>query len=127
MEQGDFIGKVQDKGQQELLEAWYDEYYRNTFGVGFREAAGVPPNLAHAFMQWSVTSIHDKVCVQWEYCKKKRSMGQPAQLATALADFLAPLAGFTTNGALSVAFLLVQYGFDSICDCDGDAPVKPSS
>lgn len=125
MENGDFIEKLQGKGQEELLEAWYDEYHRHAFGIGFREAAGASPNLVQVFKRWcAVISIHDKVCVQWNYCQKKRSIGPSAQLAAALADFLAPLIGLTVNGALSVALLLVQHRFDSICDCDGKAPVK---
>lgn len=117
---------MEGTNRQELLETWYDDYHRQTFGIGFREAAGTPPNLAEAFKRWCATSsLRDKVCIQWKYCEKKRSLGSTAQLATTLADFLASVLGLGTNGALSAALLLVQYGFDSICDCGGDAPVKP--
>ena len=127
MDREGFIDEMKDKDRQKLLETWYGEYHKNTFGIGFHEAAGTTPNLAQAFVQWCSSTLYEKICVEWGYCQKKRSMGRSAQLATALADFLAPFVHLTTNGALSVAFLLVEYGFDSICDCDGEVAADPPS
>lgn len=126
MDRNDFIEEMKDKDEQELLEIWYDSYHKKTFGIGFHEAAGTAPNLKEAFKHWCAdTSLHEKVCVGWDYCQKKRSLGRSLQLATVLGDVLSPLFGLSTNGAFSAALLMVEHGFDFVCDCDEAAPASP--
>jgi hypothetical protein len=100
-----------------LLEDWYDDYHQRTFGIGFREAAGVAPDLPSVFRRWcDATGLRSKVCVEWDYCNKKASMAK-VQLCATLGDFVSAILVVNTNSGLTVAVLLVQFGFDSMCAC----------
>ena len=109
-----------DEDPETLLETWYDEYHRRTFGIGAKEAASVTGDLRAAFDTWCERSgLHHAVCVDWKYCEQKAKHSEDASLAAALSDFVAITMGHDTKGAFTVAALLVQRGLELVCKCNG--------
>ena len=113
------ISQFWDQGETELLESWYDDHHRQTFGIGVREATGAFPDLRAVFRRFrEATGLRESICDKWNYCEQRSRLKVTPELASALADFLFSSCGFSTNGAFTVATLVVKYGFDTMCACD---------
>lgn len=111
------ITKYYQKDKDSLLAEWHDEMYRREFGIAPEAATGVITDLATTFKDWLHKDLRQPLCEKWKYCEKKKKLGKNTKLAAALADFIAKATGYSTNGAVSIAVLLVEYGFDVLCSC----------
>ncbi|PYP91044.1 MAG: hypothetical protein DMG65_09235 [Candidatus Angelobacter sp. Gp1-AA117] len=116
MEQSEIVAAYLNEPQEKLLGRWYEETYRQTFGIAPAQATGVAADMKKSFDGW-LHKISHLLCVDWKYCEKKKNIGQKAKFVASVSDFIASLTGLPTHGAISVAVLLVEYGYDATCHC----------
>ena len=116
MEQLDIVAAYLNEPQEKLLARWYEETYRQTFGISPAQATGVAADMRKSFDGW-IQKISHSLCVDWKYCEKKKTIGHKAKFVASVSDFIANLTGLHLHGAISVAVLLVEYGCDATCHC----------
>ncbi len=119
MTDGKQLEQYRTQTKDALLEEWFDHHHRRTVGISYKDATGVIPDFADAFRRWCDSSdLRKLICDDWDYCEKKKAWGPTAKFVSALADTIIAALGIDTPMAIPAAVLLVQHGFDVICQCD---------
>ncbi|HLT34785.1 MAG TPA: hypothetical protein VK034_00835, partial [Enhygromyxa sp.] len=98
------------------------EYYRKTFGIGPEEATSLRSDAQAAFNRWlQREGMVKRLCAQLDYCAKREKYQRGAELAAIVAEALAPIGDIDMRGACAAATLLIELGFDTLCECEADS------
>jgi hypothetical protein len=60
--------------------------------------------------------IYDLVCVQFEWCKKRKQ--KKFQLAVAIVKILLPLFNKVAGAIANIVLMIQEFMFDDLCECD---------
>ncbi|SRR6266571_1633993 len=66
------------------------------------------------------TSLKRKICVEWDYCSKKKKYNSSREIIQAVAPVVGGAIGVSAGLAgiaVTVTTLLMKMGLDSFCDC----------
>ncbi|HTV26950.1 MAG TPA: hypothetical protein VMF32_04135 [Xanthobacteraceae bacterium] len=60
--------------------------------------------------------IYDLICVQFEWCKKRKQ--KKFQLAVAIVKILLPLFNRIAGAIANIVLMITEFMFDELCECD---------
>jgi hypothetical protein len=111
------IRELLKKSEDDLLSEWFNSELEAEVGGNLPDLAGKTPDLKKLFRKWSKDNLAELICVQWDYCQKRKSYGRTIELVTQLGQFIYTNMKMQLPIPFSLAVLLVMHGFDQFCDC----------